>query len=315
MIGLKGIKEYELGSAFNIADMKSSAELQGYISILLEHDIHIEDLIQWFFRDYLQNEFNVDCFVINMPSHGSTILEKCRTIPAEMDGIFKQYKMFVKDHTIDRELLEISSNPVPIHEIPSMISKKYAYAQSEDINREQFLLFSDQSRLHYLPDHRDEHCFCDLVRKNKIRKTEFPEWTMNDLNWLVSRNTITVDSEGNIQLNIPKVRVLKDLYDHEVICISHCKNMDIVNYLIDAGDLRCDSSLFSIPEQNYLNYMLNKSSFSNGLGLRNKYIHSTYPTDENQQMKDYLRLLKLMLITVIKINEEFCLVNRLDTKG
>lgn len=52
---------------------------------------------------------------------------------------------------------------------------------------------------------------------------------------------------------------------------------------------------------------LNKSSFSNGLDLRNKYAHSTYPEDEKIQFVDYIRLLKIMILVITKINEEFCL--------
>ena len=52
--------------------------------------------------------------------------------------------------------------------------------------------------------------------------------------------------------------------------------------------------------------MLNKSQFSDGLDLRNKYIHSSYPLDENVQMNDYIQLLKLMVLVVSKINDEFC---------
>ena len=71
--------------------------------------------------------------------------------------------------------------------------------------------------------------------------------------------------------------------------------------------LRLENSLFSKPEQDYLNYELNKSTYSNGLDLRNKYAHSTYPEDERVQFTDYIRLLKIMILVVTKINEEFCL--------
>ena len=53
--------------------------------------------------------------------------------------------------------------------------------------------------------------------------------------------------------------------------------------------------------------MLNKSEYSNGLDLRNKYIHSTYPLDTQQQEQDYISLLKILTVVILKINEEFCL--------
>ena len=77
--------------------------------------------------------------------------------------------------------------------------------------------------------------------------------------------------------------------------------------MITDGDLRCESSLLSEPEQDYLNYMLNKAKFSNGHDLRNKYIHSSYPLEEDKQQKDYTEMLKIMALIIIKINEEFCL--------
>lgn len=75
----------------------------------------------------------------------------------------------------------------------------------------------------------------------------------------------------------------------------------------DSNDIRMESTLFSIPETNYLNYMLNRSEYSNGKDLRNKYIHSTYQMGEDVQMQDYMDLLKIMIVIIGKINEEFLL--------
>lgn len=46
---------------------------------------------------------------------------------------------------------------------------------------------------------------------------------------------------------------------------------------------------------------------SNGLDLRNKYIHDSISKDETRQNYDYAILMKIMIILIIKINEEFCL--------
>jgi hypothetical protein len=163
--------------------------------------------------------------------------------------------------------------------------------------------------LHYLPNHEGARSFYELLSKNTIKPTEYPEWELADLRWLESRNDINIDCDGTIRMNVSRIRLLRDLYDHGVICASYYKKADILDQLVASGDLRYDSSLFSVPEQNYLNYMLNKSKYSNGLDLRNKYIHSTYPTDVNQQEHDYINLLKIMVIVILKINEEFCLMN------
>lgn len=67
------------------------------------------------------------------------------------------------------------------------------------------------------------------------------------------------------------------------------------------------SGLLSEPEYRYIDYVLNKREYSNGLDLRNKYIHDSISVDENRQSQDYAILMKIMIILIIKINEEFCL--------
>ena len=79
----------------------------------------------------------------------------------------------------------------------------------------------------------------------------------------------------------------------------------------EAEDIRIENTLFSTPEKRYLNYMLNEAEFSDGLKLRNKYAHSTYPQDKKVQKQDYIQLLKVMILIIWKINEEF----RLEREG
>ena len=305
-MGIKGKKEYETGVAFHMEDMKSSAEMNIYSELLSDYNIKIEDLMKWFFTDYLKEEFSVDGFIVNMPSSGSSSLEKCRSLLSEMDGILKQYSLYARYHTIDRLLLEMSSNHVIFSDLPSMIENKYAYSQSENIEKELILLFSDQSLLNY--DHKRricEHSFFDLARKNRMHILDYHEEVHSRLKWLEERGTILIGKDGVISFNVPRVLLLQDLYDHEVLRTSMW-NKNLLDQLVSSGDLRYGSGLFSEPEQKYFNYMLNKSEFSNGLDLRNRYIHGSNTLDERQQKMDYITIMKLMIIIIIKINEEFC---------
>lgn len=86
-----------------------------------------------------------------------------------------------------------------------------------------------------------------------------------------------------------------------------------VDILAASGDLRYKGTLFSRPEQDYLNFMLNKAEFSNGFDLRNRYIHDTCTLNEEMQQQDYLELLKIMALIIIKINEEFCKKTKIGT--
>lgn len=307
-LGVKGIKEYQTGAVFRILDMKSSVEMQGYMSLLKGLNIYIEDIFQWFFSKYLKEEFNTSGFVFNSPSHSQSYLEKCRNLPSEMDGILKQYKLFVENGDVDRELLEISSKPLAFEALPSMLNNKYVYGKSQEIEKEQYLLFSDQSMLHYLPNKQETFkSFYEVLSSREVTLADYPEWEINNIKWLEKRGAIYIDTNGIIHSANKRIGLLYDLYTHDVVCPSYYKDKSEIEKLILNGDVQYGNTLFSIPEQKYLNYMLNKSEYSNGLDLRNKYIHSTYPLDIQKQEQDYICLLKIMIVVILKINEEFCL--------
>lgn len=134
---------------------------------------------------------------------------------------------------------------------------------------------------------------------------------MADLQWLIDRGSVICNESGHLTVSKIRVFLLKDLFKNEVLCPSYFDDAlrQEVDQLVSSGDLEYGNTLFSRPEQEYLNYMLNKAEFSNGQDLRNKYLHDTHPQDEKTQYQDYLELLKIMILIIIKINEELCMKN------
>ncbi|MCI9297821.1 MAG: hypothetical protein HFI10_10310 [Lachnospiraceae bacterium] len=315
MISTRGIKEFIKGNHFNMGENISTMQVKGCYDILKQNGVRLEDVLKWFFEEYLPQEFGVYGFRFNPPSEDTTMVEKCRTIASEMDGVLKQFRMYVQDGEIDRELFEMSSEHIRFSSLSGFVKEKYAYENSDDIKKEQFLLFSDQSLLGCIRKTQDRYSrFVELMTHEDVEFSDFWEHQQKNIRWLIERDIVEENADGHLKLNIAKVFVLKDLYEHDVICPQYYsgKLKNIINEWCKNGDLRLSDSLFSEPEQNYLNYELNKSAYSNGLDLRNKYAHSTYPEDEKIQVMDYIVLLKIMILVVTKINEEFCLKEQIE---
>lgn len=307
---VRGLKDYIIGEGFNAVESLTTLQLNGYYNILKKNGIRLEDVLKWFFEEYLSEEFCAKGFQFNPPSEGTTLVEKCRTIASEMDGVLKQFRMYVQDGEIDQELFEMSSEHIIFSNLSGFVDEKYAYGNSEKIEKEQFLLFSDQSGLYYIEKTKSKYsCFFDLLVKENVKFSDFHEHQHGHIQWFLEQDVVIEDSDGYLKINVPKGYILKDLYEHDVICPQYFDDelKAIVEEWCKSGDLRLENSLFSKPEQDYLNYKLNKASYSNGLDLRNKYAHSTYPKDKNAQFMDYMGLLKIMILIVTKINEEFCL--------
>lgn len=311
-LGVKGKKDYIKGIAFNTKQMLSLLQIAAYNQELQRLDIRLEDIFKWFFEDYLKHEFGANGFTYSPPSAGTTYVEKCKLLAIAIDGVLKQYRLFCEDGYVDRELLEMSSAHVVFGELASTMANKYAYSNSEALQSEMFLLFSDQSMMNYTEKTGSNYqTLPQLLLSENMRREDFAHYQQSNLDWLIKRGALYVADDGYLLINKARTVVLKDLFHNEVICPTYYGKelQQQVEVLVATGDMRYENTLFSKPEQDYLNYVLNKSEFSNGLDLRNKYSHDTCPLDEKTQSQDYLELQKIMVLIIIKINEEFCAKN------
>ncbi|MBR3904195.1 MAG: hypothetical protein IKJ51_00595 [Clostridia bacterium] len=311
-LGVKGKKDYQTGIAFNVKRMSSLLQITAYQQELQQLGIRLEDLFKWFFEVYLREEFNAQGFTYSPPSEGTTYAEKCKLLAIAIDGVLKQYRLFCEDGYVDRELLEMSSGHIVFSKLPSMCENKYAYSASSDLRSEQLFLYSDQSMMSYTEKTGSEYSSLpDLLANEILIKEDFAQYQQRNLDWLISRGVIYIADDGHLLINKERAFVLKDMFNNEVICpVYYDTRLKLqVEKMVSAGDIRYENTLFSKPEQDYLNYVLNKSEFSNGLDLRNRYSHDTCSLDEETQKQDYLELLKIMVFIIIKINEEFCMNN------
>ena len=308
MLGVKGKKEYLKGIAFNQLQGLAKLQMLSYVRELKRIGIRIEEVIEWFFHDYLKEEFGISDFYIKMPSVESEFIEKCRTIISETDSILKQFRLYVEDGEIDKELLQISSVHIFFKDVPSLIGNKYIYGKGEEYSLASYYLFSDQSPLDYIAKYGEKNNLPHLLLSENVELEEFITYQRQGIDWLVERDYIGINGEGFLKLNEVKVIILGELFKNEVLCSSYS---DLLKYQLEElqgrNVIEYEETLFSRPEQDYFNYLLNKSEFSNGLDLRNRYIHGTQSSDEKVHAEDYYTFLRILILIIIKINEEFCL--------
>lgn len=310
MFTIKGINTYQDSTTFSLMSDFYSLQMRGYIAELQHIEIDIESIFKWFFEDYLLNEFSVAGFSYNIPSAGTSYLEKCKNIASEMERVLKQYRLYSKYGTIDAELFEMSSEHINFSELASLQEKKYVYAKSKQVSRcindlfnNSMLCFSDDG---YLNGY--ESFYEALLTLKKIdKKLLYRNYQREALQHLTYFGAIS-DVNGFYTINNSQAVVLRYLFDKGVLCYNYCKPLQsLLDDLIAKGDLCEGKTLFSVPEQQYLNFILNKAKYSDGLDLRNKYSHGTTSTNENEHFENYLEFLKIMVLIIIKINEEFCL--------
>ncbi len=313
---MRSKRDYHIGTVFNRLNQLADIQMHGYCVQLEKLNIRIEDVLEWFFNYYLVKEFNIENYNISLPSKDSNYLEKCRTILPEIDSCLKQFNYLVEDGKIDPELLQISSTHLFFKDVRSLLKNKYVYSNGRKYDLIAYYFFSDQCMLSYFEETKKSYKnFYELLLKEKIKKENIVKYEQSSLQKLIDDNYVYIDEEGYIRIkNKIQISILYDLYMNDVISYWKLneKQRKEIDILVQKGLLKFESTLFSKPEQDYLNYYLNKSEFINSLDLRNMYGHGTQPFgNEDVHHSNYIRFLKLFVLIIIKINDELCIRDKM----
>ncbi len=305
-----GKENYRIGAAFQLKDQASFLQTVMYRNLLRSEGIEIEDVIAWFFTDYLREEFGAEDLKFRASSSTATYLEKSRHLFSEMESVLKQFSLYVENGKLDIELLAMTSEQLSYKHIPSLVAGKYAYAADQaDIRRIQHLLFSDQSGICWINEELKADNFVRLIVGNTVAYNDFRDYQKAGVDQLINYD-IVKDAGGRVQVaNAPQLHVLKDLWDYEAA--SYYRHSQASRREIDAmvgnGWLERRESLLTIAETSYFNYFLNQSEFSDGPDLRNRYLHGSQADGEDSQVhgQTYIIALRLLIALVIKINDDF----------
>lgn len=324
IMGVRSQNEYRVGTAFSLSEMTSQAQIFGYNKIVSELGTSLEKILHFVFTIAFQERYRfAENARFSIPSANS-YFEKVRLLAPEFESVLKQFKLFVEDGSIDFELLQISSSPSSIKDIPSLNENKYIYFNAD--NKEMLgctnLFFSDQTLLAYVEPFKEEkyHTFFDLLANEQVMFNNYKEHQKPGLDYLINKGFITVDDGGYIQItNTERVLILKDLYDNEFASFYRypIEFQNEVQKMASENIILFGTTLFSKPEQAYFNYFLNKSEFTNGLDLRNSYLHGTQANPDEIQKHEYayFTYMKLLVLTMLKIDDDLKISTAVKNKA
>lgn len=311
-MGVKGKEAYLAGVAFQFREQSALLQTMMYEKFLRSGKNNLENVLTWFFNDYLKNRFGAEGFKYNPSSKSSTYLEKSRHVFTEMESVLKQFTLYVENGEIDKELLAITSDQVRYHDIPSLIADKYAYASDvDDILSVQFYMFSDQSGLTYIDDSLKASNLFELLVTNEVKYDDFHDHQKPKIDKLIALGILEKVAELIKFRSEDQVTVLKNLFGVEALSYYHYPSgmQSEMDDMVSKGWLTKKTSLLTDPEASYFNYFLNQQEFSDGYDLRNKYLHGSQADkdDENAHYTTYIIALKLMMALIIKISSDFLL--------
>lgn len=298
-----GLNDYFQPLLSRIQEDLAHLFIMSYDKLLLTQNKRIEDLLKWFYTEFIAEEFHVHKFIFNSSSTNTTFIEKCRNLCSEIDSILKQYQLYYENNDIDRDLLEINSKPLLFSQLESYDKNKYAYIVDTEYINSMNLLFSDQSYLNLITKLLDTNktFISEIINPTiDLFLTDFDESQKKLIKKLQQQQLIILNQQNQIIAKKNNIEVLKDFYENSCICNkAYQKQLNKLNI-----ECKYTNSLFSTSEVDYLNFILNKKQFPNGHDLRNKYIHGSQSQNEISQLNDYYLLLMIHCFIALKIYDE-----------
>lgn len=309
-MGMRGKDDYHYGMAFQSADLNSLMQTRMLLHVLRAKEIELEDVIAWFFNNYLDEEFATSNFRFSPSGTSSTYLERVRHLFAEMESVATQFSLYVQNGAIDRELLPLLSELIRYRTLPTLLEGKYIYpTEHPEIVGILHTLFSDQSLMNYITDDLQAHNAAALLIGKQVAYDDFHEYQQEVVDQLIDLGVLENTGTRLRVVSTRQLLILNSLFKIEAENYYHLskESRAEVDAMVEKGWLTRTSTLLSEPEAKYFNYFLNNLDFSNGPKLRNKYQHGRQDDREDAHFHTYVTVLRLLLALMIKINDDFCL--------
>ena len=304
--GIQGINDYKVGIHFETGRLIANSQMEAYRYELLCNGIDFEDLFDWFYNTYIEQEFGVKGFVFNKPSKNISLLERCRSLCSEMDGVLNQFNLYQQNGEIDRRLLSYSTDAVRISDCKSLQEIKYLYVKEGDFCREANCLLHHDLLYGTSFDLKKYETFASLLIHEMVKLSDFSEGSQKNILWLIKRGSVFVVNDM-LRLNVERFLVIKDIYDNGYTTWEHqdANSQSILKEMVDKEELDVGKTLLSIPECEYYNFAMNRTQFQNGWNIRNSLIHGSSNIDVAFLRTAYIEIIKIFVLIVVKINEEF----------
>ena len=285
-----------------------------YCSFLKDLNIYLEDVIDWFFSDYIKKEFSIDNFIVNIKAAKNleSYSDKIKLLLPEFESIFKQFEAYCEFNYVNHDYVSISLSIGENSYPESLIKPEITYVEKNDSDDAKKIfneLFHEDYRL---KGHRN---LFDFLKENK---KGFDSQLLSELytsfNLLLKNKILFQDANGVLLADMSKLSLLEQVEDYGYLCYNFLNDVyqKDVNDLLNCNLLTSYNSFMSKQENDLFNFVFNNKFSNNPLGLRNLYLHGNPSLNENEHESNYFISLTMMIVLVLKLNDAFTIMTNKD---
>ena len=273
--------------------------------------IKIEDIYKWFAEIYLKKEFGLFGITLTLETGNIPYHLKAKNVFIQIERLLRQYAVYVENMEFSSDLYTATSKSYKFDSYPSLNSDKYLILNyNSKINNILYMLFSNQSMLNYIDEGKNSYNFALLISQNNIMMSDYSSSEVESIKFLINQGIIIENKDGYLKpIDETTILILFDLYTVGFLNKINLtdKQKASVKKLFDNKLLCYYDGLLCKQEADYMSYYFDNSKFANALAIRNGYEHGSFDLLSYEQHKNnYFIGLRLLGITIIKINDDLC---------
>lgn len=313
LISVKSRHEYPINSYSSMLDMSVLLTML-YEKMLIPNDDSLEKLLTVFYNNYLVDEFGFDSFEYEYKNSEIDYKSRIILFLPHFDLTLKKIDYFLKNRSINMKYLYFDDDTVNYRTIKSSQVIKNVYINPKGINLPYIYLHYNTNNLFI--DNESISVY-QAVKNEMIIYSDLEDYNKRTVDSFINLDCLKIREDGKIIFtDYRKAMIYKSLYYHGEIIYSSYNEISrkIIDDEIEIGNLIYDNNFLSKRENDYYSYLMDAQQFSNGLNLRNRYIHKasvSYEDDDTQHEKNYYTILMLFIQITLKFNLELCLISKI----
>lgn len=316
VFAMKGKYSYPTNLSFQCKEGISLMQIESMQCVLQEEGTNIEASLKIFYEQYLKERYGFPSGTLSLADVSADWLTKCKAIVPEIDAIAHRYDQYAKTGAVDEDLLRISTDNVRITEVASANPGRYysIKGQPAELYRLFYLFFSDQSMLTFVEpfkENHDYHSFYELITEQDgmINYDSYEEYQHRDIDYLLETGYLSKGSDGRLYVEkMREINLLRQLYEYHScpFLLNEPFERGLLEEMEKKGWVEKDDHLLTEEERNYFDYYMYNTKYTNGPALRNRYAHGSHadPSKENIHRNAYNRLLALLILELLKIEDD-----------
>lgn len=309
-LGLHSKDEYPKTPEAEMEEWGAIGVIALYRKLLVEEGGRLEDAIEFFFNEYIEEEFGIEGFTICLPNEETALLDKCKSVGPEIERVLKAFKVYVEKGAVNSAYFPYITIK-DFHDIPSLLENKYLIEGSE-FETIAFCLMSDQSPLAYSPTHPQGVVgFYEMITQFQLTKRDFIDYCHPLIDNLLDKGFLVMADDGTLQPTGKSLLIALVWRRGAARTHFFANDSKDLEELVSDNIIQYCNYLLSPDESDYLSYLLNDAKFSDAMALRNKYNHGSAAVSDltqNELESDYDLMLIALIGIVLKINEELSMM-------